>query len=120
MGRGDGERIGHTGWTTDIVSSVAFSPDGRTLASGSLDATIKLWEVPMGKELTTFAEPVKSSVQGIHVPEELLRSAHALAHQVNSVAFSPDGQTLAAACKDGKIKLWKIPPSTGEVHPGGD
>ena len=41
---------GHTGW----VRSVAFSPDGKTLASGSDDKTIKLWDVATGKEQATL------------------------------------------------------------------
>ncbi len=57
------------------VNSVAFSPDGRTLASASYDCTVKLWEVATGRQLRTL-------------------SGHAGA--VTSVAFSPDGTTLAS------------------------
>ena len=38
----------------DVTSSVAFSPDGKTLASGSWDKTIKLWDVATGKEQATL------------------------------------------------------------------
>jgi WD40 repeat protein len=74
---------GHTGW----VWSVAFSPDSKTLASGSWDETIKLWEVATGKEQATLKGHVG---------------------RVLSVAFSPDGKTLASGSGDSTIKLWDM------------
>jgi hypothetical protein len=67
---------GHKGW----VYSVAFAPDGKTLASGSTDGTVKLWEVGTGRELATL-------------------TGHA--RVVRSVAFAPDGKTLASGSTDG-------------------
>ncbi len=72
---------------SDYVRSVSFSPDGNTLASGSKDNTIKLWDVRTGKELLTF-------------------SGHN--NQVWSVSFSPDGKTLASGSEDKTIKLWDV------------
>jgi len=72
---------------TDEVTSVAFAPDGRTLASGSPDQTIKLWDVASGREVRTL-------------------SGHT--HWVRSVAFSPDGRTLASGSYDNTIKLWDV------------
>jgi WD40 repeat protein len=69
------------------VNSVAFSPDGRLLASGSDDKTIKLWEVASGREVRTL-------------------TGHT--HYVNSVAFSPDGRLLASGSTDSTIKLWDV------------
>jgi len=69
------------------VQSVALSPDGRVLASGSLDHTIKLWNVASGRELRTL-----------------------VGHSggVESVAFSPDGRILASGSWDKTIKLWDV------------
>ena len=75
---------------TSVVYSVAFSPDGNTLASGSVDRTIRLWDVNMGT--------MKSTLTG-HTGE------------VHSVTFSPDGKTLASGSLDGTVLLWDIAPA---------
>jgi len=70
--------------------SVAFSPDGSLLASGSLvdGGMINLWEMPVGRYLPRFMGHTGS---------------------VHSVTFSPDGSLLASGSSDQTIKLWKIP-----------
>ena len=70
---------------TSQVTSVAFSPDGRTLASGSWDDTIHLWD----------------AVTGAHI-----RTLEGHTSRVSSVAFSPDGRTLASGSPDTTIRLW--------------
>gem|GEM_PF-2297488 len=75
-------------------TSVAFSPDGRILASGSWDETIKLWEVETGRELRTLTSHSKFVLYSKFV---------------NFLAFSPDGQTLASGNYDDEtIKLWEV------------
>ena len=85
LGSGLAVLKGHTSY----VLAVAFSPDSKTLASGSEDGTIKLWTMAGSK--TTE----KSSLTGHTGP-------------VRAVAFSPDGQYLASGSADQTIKVWDI------------
>ena len=77
---------------SDSARSVAISPDGKTLASGSYDKTIKLWNLETGQLEHTFREHSDRGHSDI----------------VYSVAISPDGQTLASGSGDKTIKLWNL------------
>ncbi len=70
----------------DQVNSVSFSPDGQTIASASLDQTIRLWNFG-GKQLKTLKGHTNT---------------------VNHVSFSPDGKTIASTSADKTIKLWSV------------
>jgi WD40 repeat protein len=65
--------------------SVAFSPDGQHIVSGSSDKLVKVWSVSSGKEVASLA-------------------GHA--HCVRSVAFSPDGQHIVSGSSDNLVKVW--------------
>lgn len=67
---------GHSGW----VSAISFSPDSKTIASASLDQTLRLWNSDTGKLLSTF-----------------------IAKRVTDLAFSPDGRILAGSSR---YRLW--------------
>jgi WD40 repeat protein len=85
--REGGQRL-HLAWQahTDNIFILALSPDEHTLATGSWDRTVKLWDVHSGTLLWT----------GWHTDI------------VFCVAFSPDGQTLASSGNDGIIQLWDV------------
>jgi len=73
----------------DRITSLAISPDGRILASGSMDRTVRLWRLPDGAPLNIL--------KGHSSP-------------VYSLAFSPDGQTMASGCNDNVVRLWSLNP----------
>jgi WD40 repeat protein len=77
---------------TGIVRSVAYSPDGKRLASagGPGDRNVKVWDAQTGLELFTLQGHTRQGYTG----------------PVNSVAFSPDGKRLASGSMDGTVKVW--------------
>jgi WD40 repeat protein len=87
------ERAALKGHTSD-VGCLAYSADGKLLASGSIDGVIKLWHVATGKERATIKGDAIS---------------------VYSLAFSPDGRLLAAGGSSGAVKLWDV--AAGEQPP---
>jgi WD40 repeat protein len=72
----EGERVG----------SVVFAPDGKTLATGGEDGTVRLWEVATSREVRRYGEHPRA---------------------VGAILFSPDGKTLASGSHDGTIAFWE-------------
>ncbi len=76
------------------ISGIAFSPDGKWVATTGNDASVQVWEAETGKvifELTGHTGPTFG------------------------VAFSPDGRSLASSSVDRTIKIWQLPVAGGQV-----
>ena len=124
---------------TRQLKSEAFSPDGKTLATGNWDGSVRLWDVVTGHQigylLTAGTGPVESLAfspdgrtlaTGSYGDGTAQLWDVATQHQIGipltvdtepirSVAFSPDGKTLATGGDDGAVRLWNVAYLAGDI-----
>ncbi|KAL9095987.1 MAG: hypothetical protein Q9163_006480, partial [Psora crenata] len=122
---------GHSDW----VLAIAFSPDGKQIASGSSDKTIKLWDAIIGDLQKTLAGhsdwvcAIAFSPDGKQIASgsddktiklwdattgDLQKTLAGHSHWVRAIAFSPDGKQIASGSNDKTIKLWDA--TTGDLQ----
>jgi len=113
----------------NLISSVAFSPNGEVIASGSDDKTIKLWQVQDAQEIVSLAGHTNSVHTVVFSPDgkilassshdktiklwwmkdaQEIRTLSGHSNSVYGLAFSPDGETIASSSWDKTIKLWRV------------
>lgn len=117
------------------VYTLAFSPDGRWLATGSVNGNVRIWEIASNRELFKATNKIKAHTRVLFSPDgrflamgsldcsvrlwqaktgqEVTLASHTLDSGISSIAFSPDGSWLAAGSHDGTAGVWET--ATGSM-----
>ena len=77
--------FGHANW----IGAMDVSPDGRFVATGSGDDTLRIWDMESGTQLHALTAPGTGAI--------------------HAVAFSPDGARIATGSNDGTVRIWHLP-----------
>lgn len=119
--------------TSKGIFGIGFTHDGRTIATGNFNGTVKLWDVSSGRLLRTLDGHTDIVYKGVFSPDEKilascsrdgkikiwdvatgaeLRTLTGHTRPVKAVAFSPDGSLLASVSNDGTVRLWDVAKGT--------
>ena len=102
--------------------SVAYSPDGKHIVSGSYDKTVKIWDSTTGKEVSVLVcdRPIVLLLRAlmrraclVHEQECTLRGH---SNWVTSVAYSPDGIRIISGSADNTVKVWDAATGKEVIH----